>query len=261
MRCKTALLALLACTLLASSAGAAPGLRVARFGQTSARKVQTLLVVLHADEPDRAAEATRFAEDATRAIPGSAAVAVIRPGYADARGRRSPGTRGDGKGDDYTARAIDAVADTVARFRKVYARARVVVVGDRGGAVVAADLAGLHPRLVDGLVLVSCPCALPEWRRHMAGREPNAGWNAPSPSLDPLRTAGGLDPQLKAAILVGSADAVTPVQFSRAYAEALTLRGIDTDYRILPAQGDALLGDPEVLAATRRLAAALPRKP
>ena len=43
-------------------------------------------------------------------------------------------------------------------------------------------------------------------------------------------------------------------------AEALALRGIATDYRIVPGKGHDLLDDPEVLAATQRLAASLPRK-
>jgi acetyl esterase/lipase len=66
-------------------------------------------------------------------------------------------------------------------------------------------------------------------------------------------------PGLRAAVLVGADDRITPVKFSRAYAEALTLRGIATDYRIVPGKGHDLLNDPEVLAATQRLAAALPR--
>jgi len=39
-----------------------------------------------------------------------------------------------------------------------------------------------------------------------------------------------------------------------------SLRGIATDYRIVPGKGHALLDDPEVLAATTRLAAALAKK-
>jgi hypothetical protein len=125
---------------------------------------------------------------------------------------------------------------------------------DRGGAAIAADLAALKPGIADGIVLVSCPCALPEWRAYMATRDSTRPWKAPVTSLDPLRTAGGMMPGIKAAILVGADDKVTPLRFSRSYAEALTLRSIDTDYRILPGKGEAILGEPDVLAATQHMA-------
>ncbi|WP_227698487.1 alpha/beta fold hydrolase [Sphingomonas hengshuiensis] len=235
----------------------APALRAEIYGAARPATVATLVVVLHGDA---GADHYRFAEAAARAIPGSVAVALLRPGYADAAGRTSPGERGAGTGDNYTPDRIAAVAETIARLRHRYDHARVVLVGDAGGAAVAANLAGIRPALVDGLVLVGCPCTLPEWRRYMQRQAPGQPWAATVASMDPLKTAGGLLPTLRAAVLVGADDKVTPVPFSRAYAEALTLRGIATDYRIIPGKGHDLLGDPEVLAATQRLAAALPKR-
>ncbi|RYD81304.1 MAG: hypothetical protein EOP61_43055, partial [Sphingomonadales bacterium] len=211
-------------------------------------EVRTLIVVLHGEgQPDH----YRFAQAAAAAIPGSAAVAMLRPGYADANGKSSPGERGAETGDNFTADRIEAVGDAIAALRKRYPLARTVLVGDAGGAAIAANLAGIRPTLIDGMVLVGCPCTLPEWRKLMK-------WNDGVASLDPLKTAGGVLPGLRAAVLVGSNDTVTPVKFSRAYAEALTLRGIATDYRIVPGKGHDLLDDPEVLAAAQRLAASLP---
>ena len=80
-------------------------------------------------------------------------------------------------------------------------------------------------------------------------------------SLDPLKFAGGVSVTLRVAVLVGAEDRITPVELSRAYVEALTLRGIGTDYRIVPGKGHDLLGDPETLSALTRLAASLPEKP
>ena len=80
----------------------------------------------------------------------------------------------------------------------------------------------------------------------------------PAPdSLDPLMTVGGVRPQTKAALLVGSEDPITPPKFSRGYAEALALRGIATDFRVLPGKGNEILNDPEVLSATTRMLASL----
>lgn len=227
-----------------------PSLAVQTFGPARGGNVRTLVVVLHGD---RAPDHYGFAETAARTIPQSAAVAMLRPGFADEAGNTSPGERGGEMGDSYTLDRINAVGDSIAALRRRYPNARTIAVGDAGGAAMAANLAGIRPGVFDGMVLVGCPCALPEWRKSMK-------WKTPVQSLDPLQTAGGILPGLRSAILVGANDKVTPVKFSRAYAEALTLRGIATDYRIVPGKGHDLLGDPEVLAATQRLAASLPRK-
>jgi pimeloyl-ACP methyl ester carboxylesterase len=241
-------------------AGAAPpkALRVERFGK--ARRPATLLIVVHDGDDARARTAYDFARESAEGQQDLLAFAVVRPGFADRKGRASPGDRGTGNGDDYTRATVDWVGNAVASLKRRYPKARTLLVGDGGGAAITANLAGLHPGLVDGMVLVSCPCALPEWRKYMAKRHPEGGWANPVASLDPLRTAGGLSPALKAALIVGADDQTTPAQFSRPYAEALALRGIDTDYRILPGRRDAILTDPEVLSATRELAAALPGK-
>lgn len=237
------------------AAQAKPDLYAQTFGQTSAAAVQTLIVVLHADsQPSHYG----FAAAAARAVPQSVVVAMLRPGYADDTGHSSPGTRGTGTGDNYTPDRIAAVGDSIAGLRLRYPNARTILVGDAGGAAIAANLAGTRPALLDGMVLVSCPCTLPEWRARMQKRDP--AWGSAVTSLDPLKTSGGVLPSLRAAVLVGADDPVTPIPYSRAYAEALTLRGVATDYRIVPGKGHDLLDDPEVLAATTRLAAALAKK-
>ena len=229
---------------------AAPALHAETFGPARGAQVRTLIVVLHSDgAPDH----YRFAAAAAQAVPASAAVALLRPGYADAAGKTSPGERGTETGDNYTRDRIAAVGDAIAAVHRRYPNARIVLVGDAGGAAIAANLAGVRPGLIDGMVLVGCPCTLPEWRKLMK-------WQDTVQSLDPLQTAGGIPSVLRAAVLVGADDQVTPVKFSRAYAEALTLRGIATDYRIVPGKGHDLLDHPEVLAATQRLAAAFPGK-
>jgi len=239
----------------ASLAAIPTGLYTETFGPASGTAVKTLVVVIHADnQPSHYA----FAAAVARAVPDSAAVAVLRPGYADKTGHSSPGERGSGTGDNYTADRITAVGDAIASLHMRYPNARTILVGDAGGAAIAANLAGTRPNLIDGMVLVSCPCTLPEWRERMQKRDP--AWAAAVTSLDPLKTSGGVLPSIRAAVLVGADDAVTPIPFSRAYAEALTLRGIATDYRIVPGKGHELLDDPEVLAATTRLAAALAKK-
>lgn len=259
-----ALALLAACTPAAApeiTSSPAARLHLETFGAARPSQTRTLIVVLHGDG-DTAARSDhyRFAAEAARAVPESAAVALLRPGYDDAKGNRSPGERGSDTGDNFTSDRITAVGDAIASLRQRYADARIIIVGDAGGAAIAANLAGIRPGLIDGMVLVGCPCTLPEWRALMQAKAPAGGWGTRVTSLDPLKTAGGVAPSLRVAVLVGADDKVTPAALSRAYAEALALRGVATDYRIVPGKGHDLLNDPEVLAATTRLAAALPRK-
>lgn len=236
----------------------APKLFTQGYG-ASPRTAPTLYVVLHGNGRRSKIDTSDFAKALAAVEPGSAVVRLLRPGYADGAGGQSPGTRGASPSDDFSAERIAAVGDAVAALRQRYRRARVVLIGEAGGAVVAANLAGLRPGLIDGVVLVSCPCALPEWRAYRAKREPDVShWREKLVSLDPLQTAGGIQPGLRAAILVGGADADVPARFSRSYAEALSLRGIATDFRIIPGRSDPVLDDPQVIEAARRLAAALP---
>jgi len=244
------------------AAPAAPALFTEKVGEAK-RDAETLFVVVHGDgKLGTAVDLRPFGQALATAAPASAVVRLLRPGFDDGAGNLSPGVQGEGIGDNYTADRIAAVADTIATLRSRYRRARVVAIGEGGGAAIIANLAGLRPDLLDGMVLVSCPCALPEWRRYMAGREkPPEPWRTKVESLDPLQTAGGIAPDLRAALLSGGDDQKVPARFARAYAEALTLRGIATDFRILPARGSNILDDPQVIEAARRLAAALPRKP
>lgn len=268
MRCRS-FLSLAGLALLAGCAGTPMGgagqpqlpLHAQTYAGPAARDPHTLLVVLNGDGTAASrSDHYRFAQAASHAIAGSVAVAMLRPGYADAAGNRSPGDRGTDTGDNYTPERLDVIADAIARLRRRYPDAQLILVGESGGAAMAADLAGIRPELIDGMVLVGCPCALPEWRMAMRKQTANAGWSAPVASLDPLKTAGGVGAGLRAAILVGADDRITPPTLSRSYAEALALRGIATDLRIVPGRGHDLLNDPEVLAATVRLAGALPKK-
>jgi pimeloyl-ACP methyl ester carboxylesterase len=262
MRSSLALIALTLAGCATTRTPPARGLHSETFGSVPRARVRSLVIVVHGDgAPAERADEYAFARAAAATIPASAAVAILRPGYSDAGGRLSPGDRGAGNGDNYTPERITAVGDAIATLQRRYPLARTILVGESGGAAIVANLAGTRPALVDGMVLVSCPCKLPEWRKYMAKLSPAGAWNAPVASLDPLQTAGGIRPAIRTAILVGGDDKITPTKFSRAYAEALTLRGIATDYRILPGKGQGILNEPDVLAATGRLAAALPGKP
>jgi pimeloyl-ACP methyl ester carboxylesterase len=256
-----AALPLAGCASTSTSLPAAPRLFTQAYG-VKPGAAETLYVVVHGDGTRTAIDTTPFVQALAAAEPDAAIIRLLRPGFSDGLGNSSPGTRGTNGDDEYTSERINTVADTIAALRVRYRRARIVAIGEAGGAVFVANLAGLRPGVIDGMVLVSCPCALPEWRRYMARRDPaNPRWReAKVISLDPLQTAGGIPSTLRAALLVGGKDDVVPARFARAYAEALSLRGIATDFRILPDRQPPVLDDPQVIEAARRLAAALPRR-
>lgn len=248
---------------IAPAAGApkAKGLYAKTFGIKASRRVQTLIVVLHGDQTGDASVAPYdFAQAAAGAVPNSAVVALLRPGYADADGNQSPGVRGEQRGDNLTTDRIGMVARSIIDLRKRYRRANVILVGHSTGAAMAADVAGTYSQLMEGMVLASCPCTLPEWRAYMAKAYPDGGFKTPVTSLDPLQTSGGVSPTLRTAMLVGADDKAAPPRFSRTYAEALALRGIAVDFRILPDKGHAIMDEPELLDALQRVAAAIPAR-
>lgn len=203
------------------------------FGPAAPRDVRTLVFVLDgAGDGAVPAQTSGAAHAIADAIAGARVIALPRPVHGD---------------------AIAAVADTMTAWRARYPQTRTILVGQSGGAATAAALTGVRPGLVDGVVLAGCPCMLPEWRKYRAKHAAGV-LQMPAGSFDPLMTVGGISPTTRVALLVGADDAETPLRFSRGYAEALALRGIATDYRVLPGRGHDLLRDDDLIDAVRRIA-------
>lgn len=240
------------CATTRAPAPPALPLAVESYGALRPAAVRNLVIVLHDDlSPGTPVDYSTFARRAAAAVPAGAAVVVLRPGYGDTDGHLSAGVRARGIGDGYSAEQIRLVGEAVQALAARYRNARTILVGDGGGAVLAANVAATRPSLVGSLLLVGCPCALPEWRRYMARREP--GFAEEVDSLDPLQTVGGIAPGARIAILSGGDRARVPARIARLYAEALALRGIAVEYRQV--EGDDLLARDEVTQLLARLAA------
>lgn len=238
-------------------APAAPGLYTQSFGTTRPAAVRTLTIVLHSDSPDAPPTGQYEAARAfAAAIPNSVAVAILRPGYDDEAGNSSPGERGLGAGDNYDRARIDTIAATIRTLQRRYPAARTVLVGQSGGAAVAANLLGTQADIADAMLLIGCPCLLDEWRTHMKVVRPALPFDRPTDSLDPVLTAGGVPPRARVAMLVGADDTWTPQRFSRGYAEALALRGVAVDFAILNGRERDILNSPETITALQRLVGA-----
>lgn len=225
------------------------------FGAEAPGKVKTLVFVLHGDAPfAKPSYQYAFAADAAK-LPGVRAIGILRPGYEDKDGDVSPGVRGLTTGDNYTPDRVDAIGRAIADIEARYPGARHVIVGHSGGAAIAADLAALRPELIDGVLLVSCPCDLPKWRAFMKKKIPQAPFEKPVDSYNSIALVPRLNPGLALSMMVGSADDTAPPDLTQAYAAAARARGIAVDLRILPGKPHDILNEPEVIPALADLIA------
>lgn len=217
-----------------------------------------LVVVLHGDapfnDPDyHYAFARLIAEENDDVV----AVGLLRPGYADPEGHQSPGERGQAIGDNYTPEVVHAVAETVRNLNDVHKPRRVVIVGHSGGAAVAANVLGLATGLIDGAVLVSCPCDVPRFREHMRELRDDATWKSlwevPVQSISPLDLVPDIDPATQIILLVGANDDVTPPALTETYAERLRMTNVAVEVVVLEERGHEMFLDAGVRAAVSRL--------
>jgi pimeloyl-ACP methyl ester carboxylesterase len=203
-----------------------------------------LVIVVHGDSPDGPPTYQyRFAERAAAAISDAVVAAVLRPGYSDGEDS-SDGMRGFTTGDNYTPEVVNAVATVLSELRDRYHPRRVILVGHSGGAAIVGDLLGQQGAAVDGAVLVSCPCDLTEWRKHMQSVKGGAIWERPVRSLSPLALVDNVPASAKIWLLVGSDDQIAPSALTLAYAEALRNRNVAVNVTIAPGLGHNILLEP-----------------
>jgi pimeloyl-ACP methyl ester carboxylesterase len=203
-----------------------------------------LVIVVHGDSPDGPPTYQyRFAERAAAAISDAVVAAVLRPGYSDGEDS-SDGMRGFTTGDNYTPEVVNAVAAVLSELRDRYHPRRVILVGHSGGAAIVGDLLGQQGAAVDGALLVSCPCDLTEWRKHMQSVKGGAIWERPVRSLSPLALVDNVPASAKIWLLVGSDDQIAPSALTLAYAEALRNRNVAVSVTIAPGLGHNILLEP-----------------
>jgi pimeloyl-ACP methyl ester carboxylesterase len=204
-----------------------------------------LVIVVHGDSSDESTPTYqyRFAERAAAGISDAVIAAVLRPGYSDGEDT-SDGLRGFTTGDNWTPEVVNAVATVLSELKDRYHPRRVILVGHSGGAAIVGNLLGRQGTGVDGALLVSCPCDLSAWRKHMQSVKGGAIWERPVRSLSPLALVYGIPASAKLWLLVGSDDQVTPSVLTLAYAEALRHRDVAVNATIAPGLGHNILLQP-----------------
>lgn len=228
-----------------------------------------LIVVLHGDSPaGPPSYQYTFATRAASRIDDSAVAAILRPGYADDTGDRSQGNRGLATGDNYTPEVVDAITVVIEQLQTRLHPAATVLVGHSGGAAISADILGRWPKTVGAALLVSCPCDLGAWRRHMPDVLSSAWWlrpitpivwRLPVKSLSPINLASGVRPSVLVRMLVGSDDRIAPPRFTQEYTAALQKQGVQASVLIAPGLPHDMLLEPVVFEQLRALSASARR--
>lgn len=216
-----------------------------------------LVVVVHGDSPDEPPTYQyRFAERAAAAMSDTVVAAVLRPGYSDGEDS-SDGSRGLTTGDNWTPEVVNAVAAVLSELKDRYHPRRAILVGHSGGAAIVGNLLGQQGTAVDGALLVSCPCDLAEWRRHMQSIKGGAIWERPVRSLSPLALVDGVPASVKIWLLVGSDDQITPSALTLAYAEALRNRNVAVNVTIAPGFSHNILLEPIAMERLKEVASTI----
>jgi pimeloyl-ACP methyl ester carboxylesterase len=232
----------------------AKGLRIKTVIYRSAKLTAhpVLVVVLHGDLP-KPSYHYEFSRRAAMKMDDVVVAALLRPGYTDGAGDHSEGEMGQTTGDNYTPAVVDTVADAVGQLQKNFHPARTVLAGHSGGAAITADLLGRWPTLVDAALLVSCPCDVPAWRKHMQEVQRDPIWSAPVKSLSPMDLADKVSRSVRVQMVVGGDDPVAPLELSRRYAGELRKYGHNVGLTVLPGLKHNILLEPAALEALEAL--------
>lgn len=184
----------------------------------------TLVVMLHGDVSRGGAAdyLYSFADRIAGANAGVTAVALLRPGYYDDDGQTSPGSNTNRR-DHYTSENNALVAETIRSLRADSGATKVIAMGHSGGAAQLGAIMGKEPGLIDTVVLVSCPCDVPAWRK-ANGRKP---WRK---SESPQDFVGSIAPSSRVIAVTGSRDNNTASAWGIAFVKAAAEQGAYSEF-------------------------------
>jgi predicted esterase len=218
------------------------------FLDSAASPSAPLVVVLHGDAPFvNPGYQYAFASNLARAVPGTRVAALLRPGYADPYGDKSDGDRGFAMGENYTHGVISQLATAIELLKAEWSSPSVVLVGHSGGATLSADISALYPGLIQHAFLVSCPCDVPAFRRHMARLQRDPFWLIPVRSVSPMQVLAQMHETTAVTAISGSDDPVALPKYAKAYIAGAEESGIPATMIVLPGKGHEILNDPAVV--------------
>ena len=191
---------------------------------------QATVVILHGDVSGGSGRSPanyhyRLARQISKDNRNATVVALLRPGYHDGDGRKSPGTR---KFDQYTRKHNDMVAEALKVMKKARPNAELIVVGHSGGAAQLGTVIGRHPGVVDTAILMACPCHLTKWRQ---GRRPMTA------SQSPHRYVSKISKRTKVIALTGAKDDNTTPALAQDFIARAKKAGLTSELYIIKGEG------------------------
>ncbi len=214
-----------------------PGLAMKVVQPRGGGPVETLVVLLHGDV-SRGGPADymySLASQIARSGTNIAAAAIIRPGYYDSEGNRSPGDN-NGRRDNATRASNSAIANEIRRLRATFNAKHVVAMGHSAGAIAVGAIIARAPGLIDAAILVSCPCDIQRWRS-MNDRRPRA-----IQSESPSKFVDLIPATTKVVAVTGSRDDNTYPSLAIKYVASLQSRGLDARFVEVSGAGHGFRG-------------------
>jgi pimeloyl-ACP methyl ester carboxylesterase len=207
----------------------AGGLAYEAFGESTAGPSPVLAVFVHGDVSSGGPADYMYgtARSFAAGRRGVVAVALLRPGYYDRAGKQSGGSD-NGRRDTFYATNNRIVAAAITELKQKYKARKVVALGHSGGAGAIGVVASSSPGLIDGMVLVSCPCDVPRW---MATRN---GQNRAMSSQSPVDFISGLPRGLPVVAVTGQDDDNTRPLLATEYVGKAQAAGIRATARVVP---------------------------
>jgi len=225
-----------------------------RSADANAKTRPVLVIILHGDLD--AAYHYALAATAAKQVHGIVAAASVRPGYTDNAGDTSDGRMGNTTGDNYTPEVLNQLDAAIHQLIAELHPSAVILMGHSGGAAISADLLAWDQGLAKAALLLSCPCDLPPWRKHMKTLHPSPQWDDPITSVSPVDVVGKISPKARITLIVGENDATAPPEFTQEYASALRKHGIEPKVDVIPGQDhNRVVWDSDVMQELSRLVA------
>jgi predicted esterase len=207
-----------------------------------------VVVVLHGDAPFvNPGHQYTFASNLADAVPGTRVVTVFEPSAADRYEAKLGVERAIAFGEKYTLKVVNDVAEAIESFKSQWNAPAVILVGDDGGAAVAAYVAALHPGLVQRAVLIRCPCDAPALTldRTRFRRSPIS--LLALQSLSPLQALDQISKGTKVTVIAGRNDSITSTEIAHSYVARATALGISAAMILIPTRKHEMLNEPVVI--------------
>ncbi|MEM7294297.1 MAG: alpha/beta fold hydrolase [Pseudomonadota bacterium] len=155
-------------------------------------------------------------------------IGIVRPGYFSSNGAESTGPDSDRNFDHYTRAVTDTLAVAITQVKNHYQPAELIILGHSGGAALAGLIASFYPSLADRIILVACPCNVPQWRMLRDGN------NEPWPrSLSPHSVVGQLNTGVPLLAVVGADDTNTFPQLTIDYVALAQSAGVTASHEVV----------------------------